>query len=518
MHKASKGSSNTRALRSFLSANNLHERSLASISHSDSLLAMMNKPQVHAQFTVSSGCLCYGDLHNVWHGASAPIREFPTTVGRHAGGTVIAQALEFNIVAKNGTWNAFQLVEKDTDRLCAWFACHSDVDPEVEVDKILRVSGSPYERDSGSRYNDEKTAAEAVLVINRYDWGYYDNRGKKEIGAEDNADIVTSSVFGEGAGLVDFGSAKTEVLRWKEKNPHERDSSPSAIWMFVPGGEYMFGRFGFDEARTAARSFIFFTTSTYFPGTKFVGLSNTLRLEETDEEWFQRNLREGYKFEGLDTLEQRITSWNLSTHLPAESEYLGPYDSHEHVLRSTDIDAIRIRPGVQAYEFADPLRELCHTCLNEMIMSYLEHFIAPASSCDTIIAAATSLFPEHSNTNSVDGCMYSFMLEPYSEPIPGYNSRTVGNKVKSFLAPRCEDNSLVRDDKFIAGVCACIAYLLSEVLELAKNRTSWSKLVPVDIRVAVFNDVVLRGLFKYSRVFWKGNDQTSQVTGSAHTT
>jgi hypothetical protein len=159
--------------------------------------------------------------HNVWRGASSPIREFPTTIDRRAGGTVLAQILEFNIVAKNGIWNTFQLVEKGTDRLCAWFASHSDVDPEVEIDKILRVSGSPYERDSGSRFNDEKTTAEAVLVINRYDWGYYDNRGKDEIGV-DEADIAdfTTRVFGEGAELVDLGSAKTEVLRWKEKNRH----------------------------------------------------------------------------------------------------------------------------------------------------------------------------------------------------------------------------------------------------------------------------------------------------------
>jgi hypothetical protein len=503
-----------------LSISNLHERSLASINHSDTLLAMMTKPQVYSQFTVTSGCLCYGDLHNIWHGASSLIREFPTAIEPHASGTVITQVREYNVAAKNGTWNAFQLVEKGTDRLCAWFVSHSDIDPEAEIDKILRVSGSPYEHDSGSRFNDEKTAAEAVLVINRYDWGYYDGRGKKEIGVNDEADIdnFTTRVFGEGAGLVDFGSAKTEVLRWQEKNPHERDNPPSGVWMFIPDGEYMFGRFGFDEARTAARSFMFFTTHTYFTRTTFVGLDYTLRLEETDEERFQRYLREGHNFEGLDTLE-RLCKW--SSHLPAESEYLGPYDSLEHVLKSTDIDAIRIRPGVKANEFADPLKELCLTCLNEMIMSYLEHFIAPASSCDTIVAAATSLFPRHSDGNLVDVCMYSFMMEPYSDPIPGYDNRAVGSKVKSFLIPRCEDNSLVRDDKFIAGICACIAYLLTEVLELSNNcgrDNGRSKLVPVDIRLAVFNDVELRGLFKYSRVFWKGNDQASQVAGSSHDT
>lgn len=480
----------------------------------------MARPRVHSEFNVTSGCLCYGDLHNVWHGASSPIRDFPTTIGRHIGGTVTAQILDFNTVAKNGIWKTFQLVEKGTGRLCAWFASHSDVDPEVEIDKILRVSGSPYERDSGSRFNDEKTAAEAVLVINRYDWGYYDKRGKEEIGVNDEVDIdnLTTLVFGEGLGLVDLGSAKTEVLQWKEESPHERGNPSGGAWMFIPGSECMFGRFGFDEARTAARSFLFFTMNTYFSRTGFVGLDRTIRLEESDEEWFQRCLREGRTFEGLDTLEHQIAQCEWSSLLPAESEYLGPYDSHEHLLKSTDIDAIRIRPGVKAPEFAEPLKELSHACLNEMIMSYLEHFIAPASSYDTIIAAANSLFPKNSTISFVDGCMYSFMMEPYSDPISGYDNRTVGSKVKSFLAPRCEDNSLVRDHKFIAGICSCIAFLLSEVLELAKNGTSRSVLVPGDIRIAVFNDEELRGLFKYSRVFWKGNSHASQIVGSSHTT
>ena len=432
----------------------------------------------------------------------------------------MAQILEYNVPAQNGTWNTFQLVEKGTNRHCAWFVSHSDVDPEVEIEKILRVSGSPYERDNGSQFNDTKTAAEAVLVINRYDWGYYDNRGKEEIGFSNEADVDTSTtaVFGEGLGLVDLGTAKKEVLRWKEKKiPQEIDNRPSGIWMFIPGGEYMFGRFGFDEARTAARSFIFFTTHTYFARTTFVGLDKTLRPDETDEEWFQRCLREGRKFEGFDILEGQIKMHNLSSQLAAESEYLGPYDSHEHLLKSTDFDAIRTRPGVKAHEFAEPLKELCHTCLNEMIMSYLEHFIAPASSSyDTVLAFATSLFPNRSNSAALDTCMYSFMMNPHSEPITGYDTRAVGSRIKNFLTPRCEDNSLVRDDKFIAGICACIAYLLSEVLELVQTYIHLSKIVPENIRLAVVQDVELRGLFKYSRVFWKRDNHVSPGPGSSH--
>lgn len=152
-------------------------------------------------------------------------------------------------------------------------------------------------------------------------------------------------------------------------------------------------------------------------------------------------------------------------------------------------------------------------------MSYLEHFIAPASSYDTIVAAATSLFPRRSDPNAVvDSCMYSFLMEPFSGPIRSFDHRAVENRVKTFLIPRCEDNSLVRDDKLIAGICACIAYPLSEVLKHSRNCAWQGKLIPVDIRFAVFHDVEVRDLFKYSRVFWKGSDQTFQVAESSHAT
>jgi hypothetical protein len=454
-------------------------------------------------------------------------------VAQHAGGTVKAQILQFNVTAKNGAWNAFQLVAKDTGRVCAWFVCHSSVDPEVEIDKILRVSGSPYEPDSGSQFNNENTVAEAVLVINRYDWGYHDKRGKEELGIVDEANIenFSTQVFGEGAGLVDIGTAKAEVLQWQKKERHEVDTRPGGIWMFIPGGEYMFGRFGFDESRVAARSFLLFTTYTNFTNTTFVGLDNTLRIFETDEERFQRRLHEGYNFEGFDVLYQMKNMFGNSKFLPAESEYLGPYDSHEYLMQTTDFEAIldniqlmlhRLRrspeylslPERRLNRFVDPWKEKCHACLNEIIMSYLEHFIASMSSCDTVAVAAVSLFPKRDKDKSVDRRMYSFMMEPHLNLIPGFDDQGVEGRIKGFLAPRCRDDSLIKDDKFIAGIRACIVYLLSEILELSNNTSldsGRSAILPVDVRIAVFHDDELCGMFKCSKVFWKGNNQTSQV-------
>lgn len=77
--------------------------------------------------------------------------------------------LEPCVPALNGSWITHQLVDIGDQVVCAWFICHSSINPEEEITKILRVSGSPYELYSGSTFNNTETAAEGVLVINQYD-------------------------------------------------------------------------------------------------------------------------------------------------------------------------------------------------------------------------------------------------------------------------------------------------------------------------------------------------------------
>lgn len=132
----------------------------------------MAKPESYANFKVSSGSLCFGGLHNLHTGASVPVQEFPTSSPLAEGGTVVVQNLEYNVAALNGTWLAYKLIDMKANKTAGYFICHDSVDPEPEIDEILRVSGSPYEADSGSHKNDDNTRSNRILVINRYDWGY----------------------------------------------------------------------------------------------------------------------------------------------------------------------------------------------------------------------------------------------------------------------------------------------------------------------------------------------------------
>ena len=471
---------------------------------------MTTQPKPHGEFTVNSECLCYGELHNMFHGSSQALQAFPPAVEIDDGGTVRTQIVEYNIVAKNGTWNVYQLMDRPSKRLCGWFACHSTVEPESEVDRILRVSGSPYEENSGSRFNDESTFAEAVFVINRYDWGYYDNRGKEGVHEDEEADIEEYHVA---LGLLDYEKTVEGISSWQKDVSKDRKPVPNGFWMHIPLMEYMFGRFGFDKDRQHAQSFLFFTTDTCFDRTVFSGTDKTLREPYTGPIVDEDGLEKGPSHdsgEGIIMLKQKIAAF--SPDLPSEAEYLGPYDSKDFVLQDSDLEAIRARRGVAAAEFQQKQKICSYACLNQMVMSFLEHYIGPASSHESVSAAAESLWPTHGgNPGMLESCMSGFLLHPHSDPVEGFDAKETGKRIKKFLGPRCSDNSLIRNELFIEGVVAVVVYVLSEILELSDNNRKNSnrqRLFPLDIRAGTFHDDEILELIKYSQYFWTGDNSS----------
>ncbi|ORY16607.1 hypothetical protein BCR34DRAFT_597614 [Clohesyomyces aquaticus] len=489
-------------------------------------MAPSPSPKIHSTLTISSGNLCFGSLHNIYPGASVPqVRGLPN-VRYHAGGTVKVQSIEYNLPARNGTWNAFQLIETEWNKVVGWFLAHSDVDPEKEIDKILRVAGSPYEIDSGSSMNDDKTAAEGVFVVNRYDWGYHNRRSAEEVGESDEfAD--TGSL-----GFVDLAEAKTKVLQWKEHHPRERESSKGGAWLYLDA-EYMFGRFGFDDEHTAARSFLFFSTDTDFTRTAFAGLEKTFRKAETPEETFERRLTEGFDFSGLQTIRGMCEGeTRTKPPPPLAAECFGPYDPGEHILRLQDIDALRVhRHESQPHknflginftlihltepiqEFADPWKETVLELINEIILSYLERSVLSrmGNQTQTVSVAAEVLFPKHTKAGELDAFLHRCFMQPHTEPINNFDATYVGGRIRAFLTSRAGNSTTIFDDECIAGLCRAIAFILTEALELAnKNSRDWQhyKIVPWNVRLAVLCDDELRELLEFSKVYWEGRDRS----------
>ena len=240
---------------------------------------MLPNPLPYSHFTLTSGGLCYGALHNILHGARSSPQSFPSiSVPMNEGGTVLSQKLDHNVIPRTGTWTAYRLMDLELNQVCGWFACHSDVKLEAEVRRILKAAGSPYEPDYGSNFNDAQSHGAAVLVINRYDWDYYDSRCKDECPVDNDEEVVDVHVA---AGLCDAAHAQQCLDEWKAKASKDREALPHGVWMHIPDMEYMFGRFGYDENRQGAQSFLLFTANTVFNQTVFEGTKALLRPAES---------------------------------------------------------------------------------------------------------------------------------------------------------------------------------------------------------------------------------------------
>ncbi|KAL8992124.1 MAG: hypothetical protein Q9169_007354, partial [Polycauliona sp. 2 TL-2023] len=201
----------------------------------------MAHPSVHTHFSVKSGNLCYGELHNIWHGASAAKSHGIPVVQPQPLGTVKKHKLNHKVSAQNGTWNTYKLISTSHDQLVGWFLAHASVDVLPEIQKILRVAGSPYEN-TQSFSNDDTTLKKGVLVINRYDWCYYDSRGTGVVGEDKPLQTFDPQrghdVYGIKAGLADDAEAKAEVVLWRESSEDRLSRGdrqrPHAVWLDIP--------------------------------------------------------------------------------------------------------------------------------------------------------------------------------------------------------------------------------------------------------------------------------------------
>jgi hypothetical protein len=482
-----------------------------------------------ATFFVTSGALCYGALHNIWGGAVAAVNyEAFRNIQPHVGGTVKHHQLTHNVPALNGTWNVFQLVDVDTKMVTGWFASHIDINPMQEIDKILRVSGSPYEYDSGSSLNDNATEAEGVLVINRYDWGYHSQPFYGDFGEsikDSDSDIVGNS---NSAGLVDYAHAKAHVMRWKEKRPSERVPSDAAVWMYNPGGEYMFGRFGFNDAGTAARSFLFFSISTTFTRTAFAGQKQPLRKEESHEQRFERRLRTSFDFSGIDILRRMSArsddpaSSGEESALP-ESDWLGPFDPRDYVFWPDDFEAIRVyhkavlEPeleealhardvvienyirGRKYVGFVEPWKEPLFDLLNELVLSYLQRYIVPAI-FGGISTPIQVLLPSYTHRQKLDNDHHQYYRYPLQKPIPGFNAEFVNRRLAAYLKAHTFGVNYPPTDNF-HFITQIVTYMMFVVLGSANNCAVDNYhfgIMPSDVRISVYNDPRLYTLLKYS--------------------
>ncbi|KAI4178381.1 MAG: hypothetical protein L6R41_008410 [Letrouitia leprolyta] len=285
--------------------------------------------------------------------------------------------------------------------------------------------------------------------------------------------------------------------------------------MDILNEEYKFGRFGYDDGHTAARSFLLFTMYTDFTHTVVAGTQQPLRKEETNEDRFERRPREDNDFQGTETLQRLSTSIPWAPK-PAETEWLGPYAESTPLFLEDDIQAVLQQCARKGSGLVDPWKQRVEKLLNEMFLSYLERYLVPiGESFHRVLAAAEALTPQRHEERSLDSRLFQFLIQPHADPFTEWEIRVwdidgVAERVRNFLrAHSGEEGGLFKNDYFIIGLCRYLGFLLGQILEMARRGVMGShrsKIMPTDIRINVVLQSEYILIFKFSRVFWDGSE------------
>ncbi|GJN78367.1 hypothetical protein PLIIFM63780_001861 [Purpureocillium lilacinum] len=484
---------------------------------------------VNATFQVVSGALCFGSLSEILKGSHATIQVAPTPRPQGSG-TILRQPLQYNVAARNGSWNKFALLNVESSNVEGWFAAHSDVDPLRELVNILRVSGSPYEYDAGDKWNNDRTRAERVLVINRYDWGmsHDDDITRAEVQEDGGVFANTNSI-----GLVDYTHGSNYVQRWIQQAPGRRGASAHGVWMYIPEGEYMFGRFGFDDDYKEARSFLFFAQRTDFYTTKFPGQPGPLRKWERVLDRLQHGLRAGEDHSGVKRLRGMYAPAGVDEYIfdAADAEILLAYRpelTNELLELITGRQFSPLAPLARKPALiVDPWRPEVVTLLHEITLSFLEHCVLPhrAHSAASTAHAGPAIFPEHNKTSphhnekglTFDGILLSVFAGTWPQQITGLKLEPIGGRIRAFLNRRSGNIPVEFDDECLMGLARVAAHIFTSALDAADIMTLDNEslmmetrgaedvyILPYYVRLALYYDEVLLDNVQYSAFYWLG--------------
>eukprot|EP00927_Polykrikos_kofoidii_P010737 TRINITY_DN14529_c0_g2_i1.p1 TRINITY_DN14529_c0_g2~~TRINITY_DN14529_c0_g2_i1.p1 ORF type:complete len:494 (-),score=88.41 TRINITY_DN14529_c0_g2_i1:156-1595(-) len=462
-------------------------------------------PHKPVEFAVASGAICFGAASHVKHGGLAPI-QIPAAT--------FTLELKHNFAAVDGHWKAYPLVCRKGGDVRAWFACHSDVDRQAEIKRILEVSGAPREAESGAQANSEETFAQRVLIVNRDDWG--DDEGEAD--GEGEQDLI--------AGLVDYMHAAKE-------SPEGIDGH--GVWLHIPGGEQMYMRLGLTAAGTSVHSFLFFEAYTRFCDTAFAEPgSKPLRETLSPEEQFRSRFAKGEDFEGYDKLD--------GVRAETPSELLGPFAPQHRVFSDEDITAAASEECVtsKGVSLAPELLKSFALLTDELLMSYVVRCVVPALQQQlegsasgaggfSAAAAAADVCPDREDPSSLDHDLHEHLItkaEP--EETAGDGRAQMVDRLRCFILAQLSSTAGAAEvlgtaamdgdteaRSFLAGLRSMLAHLLEELLDAASGVASDCRrpyVVPSDLRLALAScDAELLARCRWAAALWHPQPGTKNV-------
>ncbi len=503
------------------------------------------------EFTVSSDAICFGPMQDIERASGLPVQP-PPSPRPHKSGTVAHHALEHNVQAQNGKWHAYRLHStKSPERVDAWFAAHELVDPLLELRKLVRVAGSPYEYDCGHKFNCDASRREGVLLVNRYDWDPYKEdefatRGISEIIEHEGGDFMPNR---NTVGLVDYAYSAAQVRNWAGRSSSQRRASKHGVWMHIPDSEYMWVRLGFNDGFTHARSFLSFTQRTSFFEARFPTELGPLRIYETELERVRRGLREGRDYSGIADLREMYSppppfEGSACNHPPGEADLLGPYTGDDQILTPGDIETLRdsIPPiSAQVEEllrargfddatinrqsrenatgvFAASLREEIYDLMNELMLSFLKRFVVPLRSHSSSSTLGSALFPNSSQVSSFRRhhpdhyLLQSFMDTPTLSP--ALNIEDISARVEAFIRRQADGDTVAFSGECLTRIARFVAFVVMDLIRQAdqmsfgrgsseERRGEACIIAPRHVRMVIYTSG-FSDILRYSRVLWQG--------------
>lgn len=520
-------------------------------------LSLAYVAQCHSQpapqcgtLTVSSPGLCFGPILDIHYASQEPLMPPPgpePTIcpspekAEFLGSIPLPLDIPKCVPAQFGLWRTYPLTSTDHPyRITGWFAAHESVDARSELDKLLRVAGSPYEYDMANDKNNADTRNASVLLVNRYDWMPPEGNVSKEFSDAwvtwNDIRSSNSAGFWDNIGLVDFAHAAEQTQVWSRSAPHERQSTAHGVWMYIPWNEYMWARIGFDDDYTQARSFLYFGVNTDFFRTSFSGDAQPIRKRETELERYERGIREGRDYSGLKEFNEmaprffpdardRHAMWPM----PSEHELLGPYPKSLHIFSIEDLEYLTDRNGGQAVrfpstsmaehnmrqrradavhaEFSPHLREEIADLVNEMVLAFMERIMPWLAREHYWIRKLLRHGPEQ---NSLDnriaiGLFWEICL-PHAQPLLP--------KVERFAEYVAGEGEVEYLDELAHSLVHAAVYLIEDIvfpcdhtsIGLHEKRQDGARpiIVPATIRQQVSERWDVAQFVFHSRVLWQG--------------
>lgn len=99
-----------------------------------------------------------------------------------------------------------------------------------------------------------------------------------------------------------------------------------------------------------------------------------------------------------------------------------------------------------------PRRSPTHDLLNELVLSFLEHFVLPVFHLDrSPSTAGRALFPRRGQTTArgdkeFDTYLYSYFTKPLEKPVVGLDATAVGTRIQDFLSRRAGGDDISVDN------------------------------------------------------------------------